>query len=246
MALAPGPAKARIFVVAPGAERPVARRDLQFRADPRQRESNNRLSPGRHHRPDVSNGRASCRLDPLECRRDRCCDRCLGRLALRYTTPKSVKPDLESLDGLREPAGKEPEGSWTGSVGDRSSARAPASERSRGGGRLHRTEFPRCDVGAVDPSRRDARGRFRWTDAWSGICWPRCWRRGRVERLQVGDAVVGLSGGAFSTHVVVDANHVAAVPQQLPIESAATIPVAFLTAYYGLSRAPICNGASGF
>src|SRR5271166_6139613 len=40
--------------------------------------------------------------------------------------------------------------------------------------------------------------------------------------------------GAFATHVVVDAEHVASIPPGLACESAATLPVAFLTAYYAL------------
>ncbi len=55
-----------------------------------------------------------------------------------------------------------------------------------------------------------------------------------VDHLKVGDAVVGLCGGAFATHVVVDVEHVAKIPETLPCESAATVPVAFLTAYYSL------------
>ena len=55
-----------------------------------------------------------------------------------------------------------------------------------------------------------------------------------VEHLKVGDEVVGLCGGAFATHVVVDVEHVAKVPEPLPCESAATVPVSFLTAYYAL------------
>ncbi len=55
-----------------------------------------------------------------------------------------------------------------------------------------------------------------------------------VDHLKVGDAVVGLCGGAFATHVVVDVEHVAKVPDALPCESAATVPVSFLTAYYAL------------
>ena len=55
-----------------------------------------------------------------------------------------------------------------------------------------------------------------------------------VDHLQVGDAVVGLCGGAFATHAVVDVEHVAKVPDALSCESAATVPVSFLTAYYAL------------
>jgi acyl transferase domain-containing protein/NADPH:quinone reductase-like Zn-dependent oxidoreductase/acyl carrier protein len=55
-----------------------------------------------------------------------------------------------------------------------------------------------------------------------------------IGHLRVGDDVVGLSGGAFSTHVTVDADHVAVLPPELSREAAATVPVAFLTAYYAL------------
>jgi NADPH:quinone reductase-like Zn-dependent oxidoreductase/acyl carrier protein len=55
-----------------------------------------------------------------------------------------------------------------------------------------------------------------------------------VEGLCVGDEVVGFCGGAFSGHVTVDANHVAVLPAGISCEAAATIPVAFLTAFYGL------------
>ena len=40
--------------------------------------------------------------------------------------------------------------------------------------------------------------------------------------------------GAFSTYVTVDADHAALLPSAVSCESAATVPVAFLTAYYGL------------
>ena len=55
-----------------------------------------------------------------------------------------------------------------------------------------------------------------------------------VEGLNPGDAVVAITGGAFATHVTVDTRTVARVPAGLPLEAAVTIPVAFLTAYYGL------------
>ncbi|MGH6798126.1 MAG: SDR family NAD(P)-dependent oxidoreductase, partial [Roseiarcus sp.] len=55
-----------------------------------------------------------------------------------------------------------------------------------------------------------------------------------VEGLNTGDAVVAITGGAFATHVTVDARTVARVPEGLPLEAAVTIPVAFLTAYYAL------------
>jgi NADPH:quinone reductase-like Zn-dependent oxidoreductase len=55
-----------------------------------------------------------------------------------------------------------------------------------------------------------------------------------VEGLHVGDEVVGYCGGGFASHVTVAADHVAAVPASLSCEAAAGVPVAFLTAYYGL------------
>jgi NADPH:quinone reductase-like Zn-dependent oxidoreductase/acyl carrier protein len=55
-----------------------------------------------------------------------------------------------------------------------------------------------------------------------------------VEDFKPGDAVVAIAGGAFATHVSVDSKLVAKVPAGLPLEAAVTIPVAFLTAYYGL------------
>ena len=55
-----------------------------------------------------------------------------------------------------------------------------------------------------------------------------------VERLHAGDEVVGFCGGAFASHVTVDVDHVAPLPPSLSCDAAAGVPVAFLTAYYGL------------
>jgi phthiocerol/phenolphthiocerol synthesis type-I polyketide synthase C len=55
-----------------------------------------------------------------------------------------------------------------------------------------------------------------------------------VENFKPGDAVIAVSGGSFATHVTVDSNLVAKVPDGLALEAAVTIPVAFLTAYYAL------------
>ena len=55
-----------------------------------------------------------------------------------------------------------------------------------------------------------------------------------VEGLSPGDAVVAITGGAFATHVTVDIRTVTRLPAGLPLEAAVTVPVAFLTAYYGL------------
>ncbi|HJQ60218.1 MAG TPA: type I polyketide synthase, partial [Vineibacter sp.] len=55
-----------------------------------------------------------------------------------------------------------------------------------------------------------------------------------VRDLRVGDRVVAFAGNAFASHVTVDRKTVAAVPEGLSTEAAATLPVAFLTAYYAL------------
>ncbi len=64
---------------------------------------------------------------------------------------------------------------------------------------------------------------------------------GRIERvgssvktMKVGDRVMAFAKNAFSTHVTTPAAVVAPVPNDLPFEAAATIPVAFLTAYHAL------------
>lgn len=55
-----------------------------------------------------------------------------------------------------------------------------------------------------------------------------------VTAFRIGDEVVGFCGGAFSAYVTVDVDHAVALPSSVSCESAATVPVAFLTAYYGL------------
>jgi phthiocerol/phenolphthiocerol synthesis type-I polyketide synthase C len=55
-----------------------------------------------------------------------------------------------------------------------------------------------------------------------------------VRSPKVGDKVIGFAAGAFATHVTVPQLAVAPLPAGLSAEAAATIPVAFLTAYYGL------------
>jgi acyl transferase domain-containing protein/acyl carrier protein len=57
-----------------------------------------------------------------------------------------------------------------------------------------------------------------------------------VEGLELGEAVVGLAPGSFSSFATSSAAHVVSKPQSLSFEEAATIPVAFLTAYYGLQK----------
>ncbi len=64
---------------------------------------------------------------------------------------------------------------------------------------------------------------------------------GRIERvgsavkgLKPGDRVIAFARNAFATHVTTPAAVVAAIPGGIAADMAATIPVAFLTAYYGL------------
>ncbi|MHB8885460.1 MAG: type I polyketide synthase [Methylovirgula sp.] len=55
-----------------------------------------------------------------------------------------------------------------------------------------------------------------------------------LKEFQPGDRVVAFAKGAFATHVTVPSRIVAPLPDGLTPEAAATIPVAFLTAYYAL------------
>ncbi|WP_454674681.1 amino acid adenylation domain-containing protein [Achromobacter pestifer] len=55
-----------------------------------------------------------------------------------------------------------------------------------------------------------------------------------VKHLKPGDPVLGLARGAFGSSIVVDARQVVAKPENLSFEEAATIPMTFLTAWYGL------------
>jgi len=55
-----------------------------------------------------------------------------------------------------------------------------------------------------------------------------------VRHLHPGDRVVALASSAFATHVTASAACVAKLPDAIGIEAGATIPVAFLTAYYSL------------
>lgn len=55
-----------------------------------------------------------------------------------------------------------------------------------------------------------------------------------VAGLKPGDAVIAFAPGAFATHVTVPAAAVLPTPAGLSAEAAATLPVAFLTAWYAL------------
>ncbi|AFZ33823.1 Phenylalanine racemase (ATP-hydrolyzing), Mycocerosate synthase [Stanieria cyanosphaera PCC 7437] len=56
----------------------------------------------------------------------------------------------------------------------------------------------------------------------------------KVDQLKVGDEIIAIASGSFSNYVTVDANLVIAKPTSLSFTEAATIPTAFLTAYYCL------------
>ena len=57
-----------------------------------------------------------------------------------------------------------------------------------------------------------------------------------VEGLEVGDDVLALALSSLSSHVTVSARYVVRKPAALSFEQAATIPLAYLTAHYGLER----------
>jgi len=57
-----------------------------------------------------------------------------------------------------------------------------------------------------------------------------------VEGFKLGEAVVALAPGCFSSFATASAAYVVRKPESLSFEEAATIPVAFLTAYYGLHK----------
>ena len=55
-----------------------------------------------------------------------------------------------------------------------------------------------------------------------------------VKDLAVGDRVVAFASGGFASHIIAPAFAVTRLPAMLAFEAAATLPVAYLTAYYGL------------
>lgn len=57
-----------------------------------------------------------------------------------------------------------------------------------------------------------------------------------VDGLAVGDAVVGIAPNAFDSFVVTPADLVVAKPARISFAEAATLPIAYLTAAYGLRR----------
>jgi NADPH:quinone reductase-like Zn-dependent oxidoreductase/acyl carrier protein len=60
----------------------------------------------------------------------------------------------------------------------------------------------------------------------------------RVTGLSVGDEVVAVSGtqGALASHITLDEKCVAPKPAELSFEEAASVPIVFLTAWYGLHK----------
>jgi NADPH:quinone reductase-like Zn-dependent oxidoreductase/acyl carrier protein len=57
-----------------------------------------------------------------------------------------------------------------------------------------------------------------------------------VSDLHVGDRVMGLAAGSLATSVTTPAALLARIPPRLSFAAAATVPIAFLTAHYALSR----------
>lgn len=55
-----------------------------------------------------------------------------------------------------------------------------------------------------------------------------------VQGFAPGDRVMGIGPAAFSTHVKVNYEGLISVPEGISLESAATVPVAFLTAWYAM------------
>jgi myxalamid-type polyketide synthase MxaB len=57
-----------------------------------------------------------------------------------------------------------------------------------------------------------------------------------VHELEVGEEVLGMAGGSFGKYVIADAEGLVRKPSSMSHQQAATIPIAFLTAYYGLLK----------
>ena len=69
---------------------------------------------------------------------------------------------------------------------------------------------------------------------------------GEVSEFRPGDEVVSLGATAFASHLTVDAWRAARKPQHLSSEEAATIPAAFMTAFYSLHTLGTCSAENGF
>ncbi|MGE5411922.1 MAG: SDR family NAD(P)-dependent oxidoreductase, partial [Clostridiales bacterium] len=57
-----------------------------------------------------------------------------------------------------------------------------------------------------------------------------------VRSLKPGDEVMGIAPGSFSTHTITKEELVVKKPSNLSFQQSATIPIAFLTAYYALNK----------
>lgn len=64
-----------------------------------------------------------------------------------------------------------------------------------------------------------------------------------VTRLKIGDRVVAFASSCFASHVTTEASSVNRIPDNIGFAEAATIPTAFLTAYYALGH--LANLAQG-
>jgi acyl transferase domain-containing protein/acyl carrier protein len=58
----------------------------------------------------------------------------------------------------------------------------------------------------------------------------------KVDRIQIGDKVIGFANSSFSHYVTTPAALVAPKPSHLTMEEGAAIPVAYMTAYYALVK----------
>jgi NADPH:quinone reductase-like Zn-dependent oxidoreductase/acyl carrier protein len=66
-----------------------------------------------------------------------------------------------------------------------------------------------------------------------------------VEGFEIGDEVIAFGSSCFSQFITTSANLVAPKPKHLSLEEAATIPIAFATAYYSLIKmGRLCQGES--
>ncbi len=78
----------------------------------------------------------------------------------------------------------------------------------------------------------------------------------RVKRFKPGDAVISrdIAGGGFSSHIIAQERYICHKPDYLTFEEASTVPISFMSAYYGLfelgrlrqgERVLIHSGAGG-
>ncbi len=58
----------------------------------------------------------------------------------------------------------------------------------------------------------------------------------RVKEVKPGDAIISwdISGGSFSSHLIVQQRFIALKPKSLTFEEASTVPISFMSAYHGL------------